>query len=242
MNDNGKNHTLIVGASSGIGEATALHLSRVDNISALARRSDKLSRLSDSNDNIFTRRIDVDSASEITEAIEECVEQNGKIDKLIYCAGKQIIAPHKRVKEDVIDSLFSVNLKGALLISSLFCSVKFSEKNAVFCAVSSIAAIKSEPGIVCYSAMKSGLDSMIRGLAKEAAPRRFVGVAPGWLDTEMTQNQPLYNESFKENLEKISPLGITSLDDVVQAIDFLTSKKAASITGQIICVDSGSSL
>ena len=90
--------------------------------------------------------------------------------------------------------------------------------------------------------MKSGLDSMIRGLAKEAAPRRFVGVAPGWLDTEMTQNQALYNESFKENLEKISPLGITDLDDVVQAIDFLTSKKAASITGQIICVDSGSSL
>ena len=112
----------------------------------------------------------------------------------------------------------------------------------MFCAVSSIAAINPEPGMVGYSVMKAALDAMIRGLAKEVAPRRFVGVAPGWLDTEMTQSQKIYGDSFKQSLESSSPLGLTTVGDVIEAIDFLISRRAASITGQVLCVDSGSSL
>mgnify|MGYP006103467661 FL=1 len=90
--------------------------------------------------------------------------------------------------------------------------------------------------------MKAALNVMIKGLAKESAPRRFVGIAPGWLDTEMTQNQAIYNEGFRNELEKNSPLGLTDLSDIEDAVEFLTSKNANSITGVILCVDSGSSL
>ena len=58
----------------------------------------------------------------------------------------------------------------------------------------------------------------------------------------MTDAQIIYGESFKQALEKNSPLGLTSVKDVIDAIDFLISRRALSITGQILCVDSGSSL
>jgi len=90
--------------------------------------------------------------------------------------------------------------------------------------------------------MKAGIDAMIKGLAKESAPRRFIGIAPGWLDTEMTQSQQVYNESFRIELEKKSPLGLTQISDIVNAVEFLTCKEAISITGTILVVDSGSVL
>ena len=96
------------------------------------------------------------------------VEHYGKVDKLIYCAGKQVVKPHRMADIKDFDSLYDVNLRGALFTSKLFCSAKVSEKTAVFCAISSIAAIRPEPGIVGYSVMKAALDSMIKGLAKEA--------------------------------------------------------------------------
>ena len=90
--------------------------------------------------------------------------------------------------------------------------------------------------------MKAALDTMIKGLARESAPRRFVGVAPGWLDTEMTQGEMIYNESFIRDLEDRTPLGLTQISDIVSAVEFLTSEQASSITGDILVVDSGSSL
>jgi gluconate 5-dehydrogenase len=236
-----KEHTLIIGGSSGIGKDLALRLSLEDNVSVLARRKDELNKLSQIN-GIYTYNVDVINDSDIENALKECVSKFGKVNKMIYCAGAQIIKPHRLMKINEFDTLYNVNLRGALVCSKLFCSAKTSHKDAVFCAVSSIASSNPEPGIIAYSSMKAGLDNMIRGLAKEYGPRRFIGVAPGWLDTEMTQNQALYNDEFKAALESNSPLGLTSVTNIVDSISFLISSKASSVTGQILTIDSGSSL
>lgn len=236
------NHTLIIGGSSGIGEKLAVRFAKQESVSVIARRIDNLKILESKSKNIFSNFGDVTCLEKLKTSIENCVNHFGKIDRLIYCAGKQVIKPHRLLNEEDINSLVDVNLKGAIFASKIFLSSKISEKNAVFCAISSIAAIKPEPGIVTYSSMKGGLDAMIKGLAIESAPRRFVAVAPGWLDTEMTQSQQIYNESFKVELEKKSPLGLTQISDVANAVEFLTSKEATSITGVILVVDSGSLL
>ena len=236
------NHTLVIGGSSGIGEKLAIKFAKQESVSIIARRIDKLKALESSNSNIFSSFGDVTSLDDLKLSIESCVDHFGKIDRLIYCAGKQVIKPHRLLNSEDINSLVDVNLKGAIYASKIFLSSKLSEKNSVFCAISSIASMKPEPGIVAYSAMKAALNVMIKGLAKESAPRRFVGIAPGWLDTEMTQNQMIYNDSFRNELEKKSPLGLTDLSDIEDAVQFLTGNNAISITGVILNVDSGSSL
>ncbi|MDA9622095.1 SDR family oxidoreductase [Gammaproteobacteria bacterium] len=242
INEKKNNHTLIIGGSSGIGKELAIKFAEQESVSVIARRLDKLDALESVNTNIFSSFGDVTSLDSLKKSIEICVENFGKVDRLIYCAGKQVVKPHRLISNDDIDSLLDINLKGALFASKIFLSSKISEKNAVFCAISSIASIKPEPGIVTYSAMKAGIDAMIKGLAKESAPRRFIGIAPGWLDTEMTQSQQVYNESFRIELEKKSPLGLTQISDIVNAVEFLTCKEAISITGTILVVDSGSVL
>ena len=55
----------------------------------------------------------------------------------------------------------------------------------------------------------------------------------------MTQGQSVYNEKFKAVLEKQSPLGITSIENVVDAVVFMVSDQASAVTGVILPVDSG---
>src|SRR5690606_26100541 len=105
----------------------------------------------------------------------------------------------------------------ALVSASAFASPRTTHPEAVYCAISSIAAQRPEPGIVAYSAAKAGLDALVRGLARESAPRRAVAIAPGWLDTEMTQSQPhVYNQEFRERLAASTPRGIATVDEVVE--------------------------
>jgi NAD(P)-dependent dehydrogenase (short-subunit alcohol dehydrogenase family) len=142
-----------------------------------------------------------------------------------------------------IAALINTNLTAALVFAGQFVSNSVSSPNAVFCAVSSTSARRPEPAIVPYAAAKAGLEALIRGMAREAAPRRAVGVAPGWIDTEMTRGFPrLYGPEFQANLAKSTPLGLTPIDSVVDAVEFLLSAKASHITGEVITVDGGSSL
>ncbi len=235
-------HAGIIGGTSGIGLEIAKRLLLSCKVSSFGRRIEKLNGMKSACENLYIQYIDVQNDSSVQQGLESGVANFGKFDALIYCAGLQIIKPHRMLKIDDIDSLFNVNLRGALVASKLFCSSKFSGSDAVMCFVSSVAAEKPEAGIVAYSAMKAGLNALTKGLARESAPRRFVAVAPGWLDTEMTQKQPLYTPSYIEELRKRSPLGLTSVHNVVDAVEFLISKRASSITGEVLRIDGGAFL
>jgi NAD(P)-dependent dehydrogenase (short-subunit alcohol dehydrogenase family) len=136
-----------------------------------------------------------------------------------------------------------VNLLAPLFLAKCFASQRVSASNAVFCAVSSVAGQRPEPGIVAYSIAKAGLNALIKGMAKELGPRRAVGVAPGWLDTEMTRGyKHIYNEEFRTALANRSPAGIATIGSIVDVIEFLLSEKAQHVTGEIITVDGGATL
>ena len=113
----------------------------------------------------------------------------------------------------------------------------------VYCAVSSVSALRPGPGIVAYSVAKAGLNALITGMAKELGLRRAVGVAPGWIDTEMNQAfKHVYSEDFQVALDQRSPAGIATVDSVVNAIEFLLSDKACNIPGEMLTMDGGAIL
>jgi NAD(P)-dependent dehydrogenase (short-subunit alcohol dehydrogenase family) len=175
--------------------------------------------------------------------LQAAVAERGPLTGLVYCAGVQVIKPMRSLGVDEVERLYKTNLVAPTVFAAAFGSARISTRNAVFCAVSSVAAQRPEPAIVPYSASKAGLDALIRGLARELAPRRAVAVAPGWLDTEMTQaHARMYGAEFKEALEKRSPAGAATVESVVESIAFLMSPQARHITGEILRVDGGATL
>jgi len=237
----GNGHALVIGASSGIGRAVAERLAPSMAVTAMARRLDRLRELEPLG--IGAIQCDVADSAAIAPAVEQAVAERGKISALIYCAGVQKIKPVRLMKAPDLRELIAVNLEAPLILAGLFTSKRVTTEDAVFCAISSIAAARPEPGIVAYSASKAGLEAMIKALAREAAPRRAVAVSPGWLDTEMTQSHgAIYNEEFRERLGKTAPLGIATIEAVVDMILFLISPAARFVTGEVVRVDAGAAL
>ena len=234
-------HILVVGASSGIGRAVAERFAGEAQVTALARRADRLAELAAAG--IATLAGDVTDLPAIPGLLQAAVAERGLLTGLVYCAGVQVIKPMRSLSVEEVERLYRTNLIAPTLFAAAFSSARVSTRDAVFCAVSSSAAQRPEPAIVPYAASKAGLDALIKGLARELAPRRAVGVAPGWLDTEMTRaHMRLYGTEFREALEKRSPAGAATIESVIDAISFLMSAQARHVTGEILRVDGGAVL
>lgn len=237
----GKPHLMVAGSTSAIGDCLIKRLKGLFKISALGRREQYFSDLDDQFIKSF--KFDALSTASTEKAFNDAVKHFGKISFFIYCAGVQVIKPIRNLKGEEIDSLIRVNLSCPLIFSSLLASKKNSELDSVICFISSIAGKKPEPGIALYSASKAAINSLVSSLAIEMKPRRVVGVAPGWLDTPMTRSyENIYTPDYIKSLKEKSPLGLATVENVVDTVEFLFSERAKLITGQVITVDGGASL
>jgi 3-oxoacyl-[acyl-carrier protein] reductase len=109
--------------------------------------------------------------------------------------------------------------------------------------VSSTAAQRGEAYHADYAATKGALQSMVKGLCVELAPRgiRINAVAPGWIDTEMVA--PALSGEEGDRVARGIPLGrIASPEDVAGPIVFLCSRLARHVTGEILNVNGGAVL
>ena len=157
---------------------------------------------------------------------------------MFYCAGLQLIKPVRLTRREEATSLMAVNYFGAWEAARLFASRKYSDEGSSMTVVSSIAGEAPETGIVGYSASKSALNTLVRGLAKELVGKRINAVSPGWIDTEMTQAfAHIYDDDFKRELAEKSNLGLVAVSDVVDCMLYLSGERASKISGQVISID-----
>lgn len=171
--------------------------------------------------------------------VKEVSERLGRIDVLVNNAGlaTEGILPTMRAA-DIVETI-EVNLTSALVLAQACSRVMLRQGCGCIVNISSVNAIRGYSGVAVYSATKAALDGLTRSLARELGPRqiRVNSVAPGYFDSEMTSDM---TEEQKQRIARRTPLGrLARVDEIANAVHFLTSDQASFITGQTLVVDGG---
>jgi len=153
------------------------------------------------------------------------------------------VLPMKRIDAAAAREVMTVNALSAMEIVRILLQKKINAKalrSVVF--LSSIHAIRGVKGNAAYAASKGALDAFMRAMALELAPAvRVNSVAPGGVPTPMSRRD-FEDETARTRLEAEYPMGLGEVEDIVNAVEFLLSRRAKWITGQQLVVDGGRTL
>lgn len=192
MNNSANKVVVITGASSGIGEAIALHLANnAYSLVLVARRQDKINALVDriiqQGGKAIAVKADVTLQEEVQRAIEAAIAAYQRVDVLINNAGFMAIAPLSELKTDEWDKMIDTNLKGVLYGVAAALPVFQRQGSGHFINVASVAGIKVlAPGGVVYSATKFAVRALSEGLRQEAGKTiRTTLISPGAVESEL---------------------------------------------------------
>jgi NADP-dependent 3-hydroxy acid dehydrogenase YdfG len=183
---------VITGASSGLGEATARHLSALGASVALgARRLDRLQslagELTSRGGNALAIATDVVDRHQVSRLVDTAVDTYGRVDVMINNAGLMPQSLLTRLKIEEWDRMVDVNIKGVLYGIAAALPHMVRQKSGHFVNVSSVAGHKVRSGGTVYSATKHAVRVISEGLRQEVKPYgiRTTIISPGAVDTEL---------------------------------------------------------
>jgi short-subunit dehydrogenase len=186
---------VIVGASSGVGRATALALAKHGARLALASRDEKaLSILAEEcrrlGADVITVRADVAEADDIEQLGRRASAAFGTVDAWINAAGVLVAGDLERTPVEVLDRLIAVNVRGVLLTSRLAVELFGKQGHGVLINVSSILGVVPNPVVPAYTMTKAAIRSLTLALRQRRDLRgvHICTVLPGPLDTPMFEH------------------------------------------------------
>ena len=236
---------VVTGGSRGIGRAICLELARrganvvfsyAGNTAAADKTLEELKALG-----VEARAIQgnvADPAAAKT-LIDTAVKELGGIHILVNNAGITRDGLAMAMKEEDFDAVIETNLKGAFLCMKAAIRPMMKARYGRIVNLSSVVALRGNPGQVNYCASKAGLIGMTKSLAKEMGARGITvnAVAPGYIATDMTAALP---DAAREAMLSTIPANRPGTpEDVAAAVAFLASEEAGYITGQVLSVDGG---
>ncbi len=171
--------------------------------------------------------------------VQDLIATYGHIDILVNNAGITKDGLLMKMSEDDFDAVINTNLKGTFNTVRHMSRYFLKQRAGRIINISSVSGVMGNAGQANYSASKAGVIGLTKSVARELASRGITcnAVAPGFIDTEMTDAMP---ESAKEQVKAQIPLQRTgSTSDIAETVAFLASDKAGYITGQVISVDGG---
>lgn len=239
---------LITGGGIGIGRATALafaaagdHVVVTDILEAEgASAADEARRRGGTAEFIPLDVRATEAANKVVAGIES---RRGAIDVVVANAGIAHRVPVAELTDDKWDHTFEVDLKGMLRVIRPALPAMKRKGGAIVCVSSIMGVAYGWDEHVHYSAAKSGVVGLVRGLAVELARSgiRVNGVAPGYIRTaQLLSKEHSLGPEGAEAAAAFIPMGrIGEPADVADVIYFLASPAARYMTGQIITVDGG---
>jgi len=239
----------VVGASRGLGKAIALALAGAGSDVAVASRS--LSLINNVRDEIIALdrkslaiKTHIENELDVVSMAEEVVDAFGKIDILVNNAG--IYLPSKVLDMTVGDweRTLNINLKGFFLSCKAVGRYMVHQKSGKIINISSILGRRAAQRSSSYSASKAAIIQLTRSLALEFAPYNINvnGIAPGWFETEMVEDELGDPKTRKFLLSKTPLKRFGTPAELGGAVIFLASKSSDFMTGETISIDGGFSI
>ena len=235
---------IVTGASQGIGRETAITLAKAGaSVNCIARSKDKIEsvvkEINENGDLAEPFPCDISVKENFAEVAKQITDHYGRIDILVNNAGITRDALLIRMKESQWDEVIKTNLSGAFFSMQSVIKTMMKNKYGRIINITSIVGLTGNAGQSNYASSKSGLRGLTQSVAKEVGSRGITVncIAPGWIETEMTESLPL--NSKDELLDRIPLKRIGKPEDIAHAVLFLASNEAGYITGQTITVDGG---
>lgn len=234
---------LITGATSGIGHEIACQLhGEGANLVLTGRNEEKLLAMQEKfQGDMVIVPYDLTNLEDIETLFFAAKEKLGKLDGMVHCAGMAENSIIKANDIKAIKRVMDLNAFSFLELGKYFSMKKYSTDGSAIIALSSIASLLNDPGMVQYSASKAALNAIVKTMAKEFIKRkiRVNAILPANVNTEMFTSGVDVIENFMEMALERQPIGIIETEQIAYLAEFLLSENAKYITGELLVISGG---
>lgn len=237
---------LITGASSGIGQATAVACSRMGaRVFVTARNEERLQQTFEQLNPDVEGHMQLIADLTSQDELERLLEMLPPLDGAVFCAGNSTTLPLQFGSREKFDEMFNVNFFAPVELLRLLYKKKRLNKGASVVLIASIGGTHSfMPGNGVYGASKAALNSIMKYAAREYASRRVRvnSICPGMVDTPLIHRGTITEEQLAEDAKKY-PLGRYGVpDDIANGAVYLLSDASCWLTGHDLVIDGGFSI
>ena len=238
---------LITGASSGIGRATAIYLSKLGaKIVATGRNEDNLKatlNALDGEGHIYIP-FDLLNLNEIELLIKKSVDDGKKLDGLIHSAGVPFVMPLRSLTPELMKKCYDSDFFCFVELVRHFSKTKYSNEYSSIVGISSVTSVKPVIGEVGYTTAKAALNASVSSMAIELSKRhiRINGILAGNILSEMSEKtlKEYGNKDLKDKEVEQSLIGRWgTVEDVAAACAFLVSSMSSFTTASLLDVGGG---
>ena len=235
---------LVTGATRGIGQAIALELGKQGAVVIGTATSETgalaiSSYLEAAGVKGAGMALNVDDAAQTEQVLSTLRKTHGEISILVNNAGITRDNLLARMSEAEWDEVLLTNLKSVFRLSRAVLRAMMKARSGRIISIGSVVGSMGNPGQANYAASKAGMIGFTKSLAQEIGSRNITVncVAPGFIDTDMTQG--LAAEQRAKLVEHVPLKRLGSVTDVAAAVAFLAGPGAAYITGVTLHVNGG---
>ena len=229
---------LVTGATRGIGKAIATRL-KAEGAELVVTGRDETLLKAWRTEGALAVAADVTDVGQVEELVEAIMKRHNRIDIVVNNAGVTQDGLLMRMRDADWNKVIDTNLTGVFNVCRAIIRPMLKQRQGRIVNISSIIGVTGNAGQTNYAASKAGVIGFSKALAKEVASRNILVnvVAPGYIDTEMTQ---MLTEEQKNQILRMIPLGRTGQgEDVASLVHYLVSEQNKYITGQTIHCDGG---